>query len=342
MDAFGQIANAVASKHLGEDSNYIKPSAPVSIPHVWLSSHSTWVQWNASAPTALVRNVAQVMGVFGTAELDEDNADTFESSVLIRELKELENLISRLRAPEWDEQLFGEINHELGYRGKVLFDKDCRGCHNMPPYSGNGATIDVTAWHYKRIGTDPVYIEDSANRLVSPGRLAKLFSSDETTVPASVFLTKVVNKIVSSASHTANQEDAAISFQSLNYEASDRSLDPSDAHGDFETLRAGPLDGVWATGPYFHNGSVRTLYDVLSPATSRERAFYVGGREFDPKYLGFHSDSSNRKFFYDTNKPGNSNKGHEYPPHGYTEPQKFEVLEYLKAPLMFVKPPTGH
>ena len=27
---------------------------------------------------------------------------------------------------------------------------------------------------------------------------------------------------------------------------------------------APPLDGIWATAPYFHNGSVPTVYDVLS------------------------------------------------------------------------------
>ena len=46
--------------------------------------------------------------------------------------------------------------------------------------------------------------------------------------------------------------------------------------------RARPLDGVWAAAPYLHNGSIPTLYDLLSPPASRTKRFYVGGREFDP------------------------------------------------------------
>ncbi|WP_349510094.1 hypothetical protein [Bradyrhizobium sp. NAS96.2] len=46
--------------------------------------------------------------------------------------------------------------------------------------------------------------------------------------------------------------------------------------------RARPLDGVWATAPYLHNGSVPTLKDMLLPQGRRPGSFCVGSREYDP------------------------------------------------------------
>jgi hypothetical protein len=51
--------------------------------------------------------------------------------------------------------------------------------------------------------------------------------------------------------------------------------------------KARPLDGIWATAPYLHNGSVPTLYDLLSPYTERPRDFWLGNREFDPVKVGY-------------------------------------------------------
>jgi hypothetical protein len=44
-------------------------------------------------------------------------------------------------------------------------------------------------------------------------------------------------------------------------------------------LKAGPLPGVWASGPYLHNGSVLTVYELLSPVEERREVFWTGGRE---------------------------------------------------------------
>src|SRR5207253_668099 len=40
-----------------------------------------------------------------------------------------------------------------------------------------------------------------------------------------------------------------------------------------------PLAGVWATAPFLHNGSVPTVYDLLSPVADRPKTFRVGSRE---------------------------------------------------------------
>jgi hypothetical protein len=54
--------------------------------------------------------------------------------------------------------------------------------------------------------------------------------------------------------------------------------------------QAPPLDGVWATAPYLHNGSVPTVYDLLNsggrPARFLRHAT-TGVENFDPLHLGW-------------------------------------------------------
>jgi mono/diheme cytochrome c family protein len=72
-----------------------------------------------------------------------------------------------------------------------------------------------------------------------------------------------------------------------------------------------PLAGIWATAPFLHNGSVPTVYDLLSPVADRPTTFRVGSREYDPEKLGLKQPDS-RYWVYDTSKPGNHNTGHEF------------------------------
>jgi len=92
--------------------------------------------------------------------------------------------------------------------------------------------------------------------------------------------------------------------------------------------KARPLNGVWATAPYLHNGSVPNLVELLKPAAQRARTFHVGSHEYDPAGVGF-KDDPNQPLF-DTSLPGNSNAGHEY---GATlsDAERRDLLEYLKS-----------
>jgi mono/diheme cytochrome c family protein len=79
-----------------------------------------------------------------------------------------------------------------------------------------------------------------------------------------------------------------------------------------------PLAGIWATPPFLHNGSVPTIYHLLSPVAERPTTFAVGSREFDTQHLGLAKPQSGRWFTLDTSLPGNSNRGHEFR-EGYVE-----------------------
>lgn len=93
--------------------------------------------------------------------------------------------------------------------------------------------------------------------------------------------------------------------------------------------RARPLNGVWATGPYLHNGSVMSLKDLLQPVDQRQVEFRVGDTEFMPDAVGF-AEPSEGGFVVDTRLKGNSNKGHTYGT-GLTGTEKTALLEYLKS-----------
>lgn len=82
---------------------------------------------------------------------------------------------------------------------------------------------------------------------------------------------------------------------------------------------AQPLDGIWLTGPYLHNGSVPSLEDLLRPPNERPRAFVRGREEIDLEKGGYVSPPCQpgrytevEGFCFDTRLPGNSNAGHAY------------------------------
>ncbi|WP_137930677.1 di-heme-cytochrome C peroxidase [Mesorhizobium comanense] len=85
--------------------------------------------------------------------------------------------------------------------------------------------------------------------------------------------------------------------------------------------RARPLDGIWATAPYLHNGSVPTLYDLLRPQGDRPQAFCVGPLEFDPEKVGLPVAITTKPekveceaglTRFDVTQRGNSNLGHSF------------------------------
>jgi hypothetical protein len=118
-----------------------------------------------------------------------------------------------------------------------------------------------------------------------------------------------------------------------------------------------PLEGVWATPPFLHNGSVPSLYQMLLPPEQRSKRFFVGRRDFDTKHVGYISEpvdaSESDGFWLDTSLDGNHNSGHAFVatpeqlaaaqadpkahalPSGVIGPllsddERFAIIEYLK------------
>lgn len=96
------------------------------------------------------------------------------------------------------------------------------------------------------------------------------------------------------------------------------------------SYKARPLDGIWATAPYLHNGSVPNLYELVSPRHERTKTFHVGSMDFDPIKVGFKTDAAEGTSEFDTSLPGNSNAGHDM--YGtFTEEQRWQLVEYMKT-----------
>ncbi len=97
---------------------------------------------------------------------------------------------------------------------------------------------------------------------------------------------------------------------------------------------APPLDGVWATAPFLHNGSVPTLDDLLQ--SSQRPAFWTrsfDNSEYDPVKVGWKYTAQTSKTdtkTYDSTKRGYGNKGHTYGD-ALSAAERKAVVEYLKT-----------
>ena len=108
--------------------------------------------------------------------------------------------------------------------------------------------------------------------------------------------------------------------------------------------QAPPLYGVWATAPYFHNGSVPTIYHVLNsklrPSIYRP-SYDLTEAGYDQTRLGLRFTELNdppteeipvhelRKIT-DTSKKGRGNQGHTFADK-LSEDQRMALIEYLKT-----------
>jgi len=90
---------------------------------------------------------------------------------------------------------------------------------------------------------------------------------------------------------------------------------------------AATLAGVWARPPYLHNGSVRTMQELLTPPPARAKSFRRGSHVYDLAQMGY---TDQGEYLLDTNSPGNSNTGHDYAT-SLSNLQKRELIEYLKT-----------
>ena len=96
---------------------------------------------------------------------------------------------------------------------------------------------------------------------------------------------------------------------------------------------APPLDGIWASAPYLHNGSVPTVYELLKSDARPDRWTRDGkSTSYDHEKLGWQYDPAarNDKWTFDTTVPGYGNGGHTFGDR-LSEPQRWAVVEYLKT-----------
>ncbi len=108
--------------------------------------------------------------------------------------------------------------------------------------------------------------------------------------------------------------------------------------------QAPPLDGLWATAPYFHNGSAPTVYDVLNSKARPKvftRSYRTEREDYDAHKLGWKVQVLEqgpdpklpvfeRRKVYDTTQPGRGNTGHTFGDK-LTDAERWAIIEYLKT-----------
>lgn len=295
-----------------------------------------------------------------------------------------------LSSPKWPAQYFGDeawkIKPERVVKGRALYAEICLECHlgpvNDPVFdtqfpdqsiwssssknwekSGNSMVLKPVHLGVKGIGTDPAQADVLLNRTVQtpgfmdlqPARdLAKRWGGcpnvpEQTADMSYALALMLVTELV--AQKAMDDQKMSEAAQTALWGPRKNCPNPAPA----PRYRARPLNGVWATSPYLHNGSVPSLYWMLHPAGERPKSFCMGQRDFDPTHVGFdvkgdETSCANGQTLFkasDGGKPvaGNSVLGHSFegpptPPHeqkpgiigrSLSEEERYDLIEYLKT-----------
>lgn len=325
QDAVQGIANKLLGDNLLVPGNRQGRDAPISIPYLWDIGRLSWVQTNGfmSGAQSTSRNIGEVLGVFGSMQMLAPDGRLnpeplrWQTSVQLDGLLWMEQTLGGLRAPTWPAQVLGAINADQAAVGKTLFSRHCVACHGIKELPSG--TWDVSVVPLRHIGTDPAMVMNYAARSYDA---SKLGLGKQTAVPQAL---DAVTKAVREQLYAEHNTPAA--------ERERDALLPSPCG-----YKARPLIGVWATPPFLHNGSVRTLFDLLSER--RPARFTVGSLEFDPVNVGYTEGPGADPFVLDTRLPGNRNTGHWWTDDRrrpgrigpkLSDAEKYALIEFLKS-----------
>ena len=283
----------------------------------------------------------------------------------------IEQKLASLRSPAWPREL-PPIDAKKAAAGQTLYtDLHCDRCHAITRRDQPLTFTTVQMVPVKDAGTDPTMAQNAANLQSDSGILegvqmpfllsaplpargpsfeltgkivigAILAPLDLATIPGELnatnksILTSIKNgqPPTDGLQASLNRLNAKIGLgaQSNLWQSANAAFDKKVANTNSMAYKARPLDGIWATAPYLHNGSVPNLYQLLLPAKDRKPTFYVGTRDFDPVNVGFVIDKRDGAFQFDTSLPGNSNAGHDtYGTDTLTDVQRWQLIEYLKT-----------
>ncbi len=363
LDALNRIGNTVFGGDLKLPQNNAATSAPVAYPHIWDISWFAWVQYNGSIERPMVRNAGEAMGVNAAINLTgSPTSPRFTSTIPIDKLYDpIEHLLAGpkqpqdekhftgLRSPAWPSAVLGAPDPALLARGAQVYHERCESCHlpapNTPefwsdphwtqPNAAGERYLDLPMIPISVVGTDPAQAEDMKNRSVWVPTSIDMGDVPSTGTKGNLkryafgpALGRVVELVVAQW-YDANGISPADRDRMNGYR-------PNGIRAPL-AYKARPLDGIWATGPYLHNGSVRTLWELVSPYNVR-KPFHMGSTNFDPAWVGYIDE---RGPLLNTAQRGNRNTGHLFdsslPKRAGTlgpeipEADRWALLAYLKT-----------
>jgi mono/diheme cytochrome c family protein len=314
------------------------------------------------------RNTGEAVGVFATLDWSQQRGlslpafitgqglygthVSFKSSVDVGHLRQIERQLAALESPRWEDKNspLPPIDTASADRGKHQFDRYCASCHTEINRSDPNRRVVAHISNLEEAGTDPTMALNSAQYSGLSGILQNQYVG--TTVgdvlldgraPVAMLLTKAVTGVVATPDPDhwwprrgwdwARELVTAFFTNDIKPSIRRGKYNPDNTVDPFASIvayKARSLNGIWATAPYLHNGSVPTLYDLLLPPRPpveslppgwqsmefRPDSFRVGSREFDPDKVGFKTIGY-EGFLFRTKLPGNvvgnSNAGHVYP-----------------------------
>ncbi|HEY5970842.1 MAG TPA: di-heme-cytochrome C peroxidase [Pseudoxanthomonas sp.] len=342
MDAIALIVNRLTTVEPNIPENWTTPMAPTKPPFLWNAPQGSWTQWRGVQQDPIERNLIESMGVFMPMNLHAKSPaeGLFDASAALLNLQKIENMLNRLAPPKWPEEVFGAIDRKKAAAGKTLFMTHCSGCHNAWPYTWTEPNkygkrfIEVGLIPDSYVGTDPGQFRDlrpyAQTAHLAPD-LPGPFKDKEIIPTGDMYY--ILSKAILETALAKLKLSEAETIELHGYREFPL---PRPVQGLY---KAAPRDGVWATPPFMHNGSVPNLYEMLIPAKERTKKFYVG-REFDPVKVGLDTTGNSGKFLLDTTQRGNSNAGHSFEngPRGkgvigplLTDAQRWALVEYLKS-----------
>lgn len=368
LDAINRIGTQVFFTDLlgapGFDAkvNLTGNNAPVNYPHIWDTYWFTWVEYDASIMQPMFRNAGEALGVGAKINLVNPTRPLYKSTVGVQELHEIEQLLAGknphsgtpgfkgLRSPLWPKDVLGSIDQVRKERGRALYQELCQSCHLAPvneasfwedkhwqaPNEAGERYLDLVEVPIAEIGTDPGQAWILGKRQITlPAYLDVLGTSkDNRTVVKGTF-GKVLAAVVDKAT--------AAWYDEHNIAPADRDSMNGYRPNLIQTktiYKARPLNGIWATAPFLHNGSVPTMYALLSPVDERPRLFCLGNREYDPAHMGYRTQCADGMFRLDTSIPGNLNSGHEFRNgrsgngvigRELNHQERYDLIEFLKS-----------
>ena len=343
MDAIGLIVARVTSVAPNIPQNWSAALAPTKPPFLWNSPQGSWTQWRGVQQDPINRNLTETMGVFMSMNLTAKSPEEglFTSNARLKNLEQIEDWLNHLAPPKWPEEVFGKIDRAKAAEGKKLFASHCAECHNSYPYTWTAPNkygkrfIEVGLVPESLVGTDPMQFED-VRPYVQTAHLAPYLPGplkNKPLIPGGYLYVGLQESILQTALSKIDQTpDEAVKMHGY------REL-PVPRPSEVPHYKAAPRDGVWATPPYMHNGSVPNLYEMLLPAAQRTKKFCLG-RDFDPVKVGVDTTCKSGTYLIDTTLIGSSNRGHSFEngPLGNgvigplpSEDERWAIVEYLKS-----------
>lgn len=312
----------------------------------------------------------------------------FTSSIDLVNLSRLESHLASLTSPVWPTQKADNPQQEIAKaifdklpewqidstkvrRGRQLYAEYCESCHEVIDRTDRDRIVVANMLDINVAGTDRAMAENSVNYKGYSGNFKNTYQTESVgglVIKDRAPVVQILTAATMGEVTTAPDPDKwwprraldwlymlAKSFFDNEIKASVKSgnYQPDTTASPYQSLlsyKARSLNGIWATAPYLHNGSVPSIYDLLLPVKRdgdpadglyRPTEFKVGSREFDPIKIGLRTEGY-EGFTFKADKRGDFNSGHEYgtvhapavdgqQQEPMTDEERWDLVEYIKT-----------